>query len=44
MRKVVAYELLSVDGVAEKPERFFATPSTDNSSYATTLRTFNTSD
>jgi dihydrofolate reductase len=24
MRKVVAYELLSVDGVAEKPESFFA--------------------
>lgn len=24
MRKVVAYELLSLDGVAEKPDRFFA--------------------
>lgn len=24
MRKVVAYELLSLDGVAEKPDGFFA--------------------
>jgi hypothetical protein len=32
MRKVVAYELLSLDGVAEKPEGFFA-DSTSPSGY-----------